>query len=168
MFASALSSPDHAERAMRAGNRLANLGRAIALAGVVLPLLLIGALKFTAIEIEALKPFIAGTPWLAWLYSLFVFAGASYFLGVFEIITALLLIASTRSALAGVVAGAMGTVTFALTCSIMLALPIWEAASGGFPFLNGVGSFLIKDVALLGISVFVLGDGLRRLVQRTA
>lgn len=168
MFASELSSSGHADRAMRAGNRLAELGRVIALIGVVLPLLLIGGLKFTAIEIEALKPFVGGTPWLAWLYSIFGFAGASYFLGVFEIITALLLVASPRNALAGVIAGAMGTVTFALTCSIMLALPIWEAASGGFPFLNGFGSFLIKDVALLGISIFVLGDGLKRLAQRTA
>ena len=37
-------------------------GRVIALIGIVLPLLLIGGLKFTSFEIEALKPLIGGTP----------------------------------------------------------------------------------------------------------
>jgi reactive chlorine resistance protein C len=45
----------------------------------------------------------------------------------------------------------------------MLALPIWEAGSGGFPFLDALGGFLIKDIAMLGISVVVLGESLSRL-----
>ena len=57
-------------------------GRVLALAGVVLPLLLIGGLKFTPFEVEALKPLIGGTPWLAWMYQAFGEAGASYVLGV--------------------------------------------------------------------------------------
>lgn len=138
------------------------IGWGIAVAGVVLPLLLIGLLKFTTIEIEALKPLISATPWLAWLYPLFGFAGASYFLGIVEIATALLFVASRWSAVAGVAAGALGVITFALTVSTMLAVPLWEPANG-FPFLNGSGSFLIKDVALLGVSLLVLGDSLRRM-----
>jgi uncharacterized membrane protein YkgB len=124
---------------------------------------MIGALKFTQIEIDALKPIIGGTPWLAWLYSVFGEAGASYLLGTVEIITAGLLIASPWSARAGVVAGALGSLIFATTCSTMLALPIWEDASGGFPWLNALGSFLIKDVALLGVSLVVLGESIARL-----
>lgn len=146
--------------------RFASLGRAVALAGLVLPLLLIGILKFTAIEVEALEPLINGTPWLAWLYPVFGGAGASYLLGVVEVFTAALLLASPWSPRAGVLGGALGAVTFAVTSSTMLALPIWEAESGGFPFLTALGSFLIKDVALLGISVVVLGDALARLRAR--
>ncbi|MGA0598681.1 DUF417 family protein [Enterovirga sp. CN4-39] len=138
-------------------------GRVLAVAGVVLPLLMIGALKFTQIEIDALKPIINGTPWLAWLYAVLGEAGASYLLGTVEIITAALFIASPWSARAGVAAGALGTVTFGVTCSTMLALPIWEDGSGGFPWLNATGSFLIKDLALLGISLVVLGESLARL-----
>jgi uncharacterized membrane protein YkgB len=52
-------------------------GRFVALVGVVLPLLLIGGLKFTQPEVEALKPLIGGTPWLAWMYSVFGEAGTS-------------------------------------------------------------------------------------------
>ncbi|MBA1141195.1 DUF417 family protein [Mesorhizobium neociceri] len=145
-----------------ASTNILKIGRFIALAGVVLPLLLIGGLKFTQTEVEALKPLIGGTPWLAWLYPLFGEAGASYFLGVVEIATALLLVASPWTARAGVVAGALATFTFLTTCSIMLALPIWDPALG-FPALGPLGSFLIKDVALLGIAVVVLGESLGRL-----
>ncbi|MER8827554.1 YkgB family protein [Mesorhizobium sp. M0938] len=149
----------------QAGCHLTAVGRAVTLLGVVLPLLLIGILKFTAIEIEALRPFIENTPWLAWLYPAFGPAGASYFLGVVELVTALLLIASVRSVWAGLVGGAIGSVTFALTSSTMLTLPIWETGSGGLPFLNGLGAFLIKDVALLGVSLVILGRSLQQLVS---
>lgn len=137
-------------------------GRGISLAGVVLPLSLIGILKFTQVEIEALKPLISGTPWLAWLYSVFGFAGTSYLLGSVELITAALFVASVWSVSAGIVAGALGALIFLTTVSTLLPLPIWEASSGGFPFLNFIGSFLIKDVALLGISLAILGESLLR------
>ncbi|KIQ00339.1 hypothetical protein RU07_17425 [Agrobacterium tumefaciens] len=135
-------------------------GRAISLAGVVLPLLLIGLLKFTQVEVEALKPLISGTPWLAWLYQVFGFAGTSYLLGVVEMITAVLFIASLWSVSAGIVAGALGALIFLTTVSTLFALPIWDASSGGFPFLNFIGTFLIKDVALLGVSLAILGESL--------
>lgn len=152
--------------ASAAAGTLQRLGRGIALAGVVLPLLLIGGLKFTAVEIEGLKPLIGGTPWLAWMYPVFGEAGASYFLGVFEIVTALMLVASPWSARAAVVGGALATFIFLVTCSIMVALPIWEPKAGGFPALGFLGQFLIKDIALLGISLVVLGEGLARLKAR--
>jgi uncharacterized membrane protein YkgB len=143
--------------------RIRDAGRAIALAGVVLPLFLIGILKFTAVEVEALKPLISGTPWLAWLYAVLGEAGASYFLGVVEILTAILLAVSPWSPRAGVVGGALGTLTFVTTVSLLAALPIWEDVSGGFPWLNGLGAFLVKDIALLGIALVVLSESAARL-----
>ncbi|TIL38940.1 DUF417 family protein [Mesorhizobium sp.] len=165
MFPSATANAPFVARINQAGYHLAAVGRAVTLLGVVLPLLLIGILKFTAIEIEALRPFVENTPWLAWLYPALGFAGASYFLGVVELVTALLLIASVRSVWAGLVGGAIGSVIFALTSSTMITLPIWETGSGGFPFLNGLGAFLIKDVALLGVSLVILGGSLQQLVS---
>ncbi|HTV68331.1 MAG TPA: DUF417 family protein [Rhizobiaceae bacterium] len=140
---------------------LIRTGRAIALIGVILPLLLIGGMKFTTVEIEALKPLISGTPWLAWMYPVFGEAGASYVLGVVEIATAALLILSPWSRPAGIAGGALAAFTFLVTCSLMLALPIWEPALG-FPALGPAGQFLIKDVSLLGISLVVLGESLAR------
>lgn len=137
-------------------------GRILALIGVILPLLMIGGMKFTAVEIEALRPLIGGTPWLAWMYPVFGEAGASYVLGVVEIATALLLIASPWSTRAGVAGAALAALIFLVTCSIMVALPIWEPALG-FPALGPAGQFLIKDIALLGISLVILGESLNRL-----
>ena len=140
---------------------LRRIGRGVALVGVILPLLLIGGLKFTQVEIEALKPIIGGTPWLAWIYPVLGEAGASYFLGVVELLTAALLVASPWSARAAVIAGALASLIFLVTCSIMLALPIWEP-SLGFPAIGPVGQFLIKDVTMLGVAIVILGEGLAR------
>jgi uncharacterized membrane protein YkgB len=142
-------------------------GRVVALIGVVLPLLLIGGLKFTTLEIEALRPMIGGTPWMAWMYLVFGVAGTSYLLGVVELATALLLIASPWSPRAGVVGGALGGLIFLGTSSLLLALPVWEASLGGFPALSGAGQFLIKDIALLGVSLLVLGESLAGVAGRS-
>ena len=138
-------------------------GRAIALMGVALPLLLIGHSKFAAFEVEALKPLIGGTPWLAWMYGVSSPAGVSRFLGVIEIATALLLMASPWVPRAGAAGGALAALTFCVTVSILAALPIWDVGWGGWPALNGLGQFLIKDVALLGISLVILGESAGRL-----
>jgi uncharacterized membrane protein YkgB len=137
------------------------VGRVLALAGVVLPLLLIGGLKFTRFEIEALKPLVA--PWLAWMYAAFGEAGASYLLGGVEITTALLLLASAWVPRAGVIGGALATLIFLTTTSLLFAMPIWEPAADGFPALSGAGQFLLKDVALLGVSLVVLGESTARI-----
>jgi uncharacterized membrane protein YkgB len=84
------------------------------------------------------------------------------FLGVIEIATALLLMASPWMPRAGVVGGVLGALTFCVTVSILASLPIWDVGWGGLPALNGLGSFLIKDIALLGISLVVLGESASR------
>jgi uncharacterized membrane protein YkgB len=143
---------------------LTRSGRAVALAGAVLPLLLIGGLKFTQPEIEALRPLIGGTPWLAWLYPSLGESGASYLLGVVELAAAVLLMASPWSARAGFLGAALGVTTFLVTCSLLLApLPVWDERLGGFPALGPLGQFLIKDVALLGIALAAAGDSVARL-----
>jgi len=144
-------------------SQLEKFSRAVALTGAILPLFLIGILKFTAIEVAALKPLISGTPWLAWLYLVFGEAGTSYLLGMVEILIAALLIASPWSIRAAIAGGFLAALTFLTTISMMFALPIWEAGSGGFPWLNFVGTFLIKDIALLGVSLVILTEGLQRL-----
>ena len=158
---------DHAASIARGAPGVASIvrraGRAVALTGVVLPLLLIGGLKFTQFEVEALKPLISSAPWLAWMYPAFGEARTSYLLGVVEISTALLLIASPRFPRAGVIGGALAALLFLVTTSLLFAIPIWEPAAGGFPALNGAGQFLIKDVTLLGVSLVVMGEGLARI-----
>lgn len=145
------------------GNWIIPTGRAVALYGTIVVLLMIGGLKFTEVEVKALELIINGTPWLSWMYAVFGVAGASYFLGVVEIATALLLAAAPWSQRAGIVGGAFGALTFFITSTLLIALPVWEAPSGGFPALNAIGSFLIKDIALLGITIVLLGESITRL-----
>ena len=166
--------PSVADRAILGIDRIVpaatftKIGRGVALAGVVLPLLLIGLLKFTQIEVDALKPLITNTPWLSWLYPVFGEVGAAAILGTAEIFTAILLITSPWSARAGVLGGAIGSLTFLTTVSVMLALPIWYAELGGFPWINPVGQFLLKDVSLLGVSIFIFGESLARVRAQVA
>ena len=133
------------------GRRLARIGRGVALAGAAAPLLLIGGMKFTAVEIAALQPLIAGTPWLAWLYPLLGEAGASYLLGVVEMAAGLLLLAAPWSARAGVAGGALGGAHLRRHL-LADARPADLGAGLGFPALGPLGQFLIKDIALLGIA----------------
>lgn len=140
---------------------LIRFGEATAFVGVLLPLVLIGAAKFTTPEIEALRPVIGGTPWLAWLHPILGERGASYLLGVVELLTAACLLLSPRLAIAGVIGGALASLTFLTTCSIMLVLPIWDP-SVGFPIPGPMGQFLLKDVALLGVALVITGRSLSR------
>ena len=55
----------------------------------------------------------------------------------------------------------MAAFTFLVTSSLLIALPVWDPAIG-FPALNAGGQFLIKDVALLGIALVILGESLAR------
>jgi uncharacterized membrane protein YkgB len=142
---------------------VARAGRGTALIGVALPLLLIGHSKFAAFEVDALKPLIGATPWLAWMYGVTSPAGVSRLLGVIEIATAFLLMASPWVPRAGVAGGVLAALTFCVTASILAAPPIWDVGWGGWPALNGLGQFLIKDIALLGISLVVLGESAGRL-----
>jgi uncharacterized membrane protein YkgB len=50
--------------------------------------------------------------------------------------------------------------TFLATLSFLFSLPGWEKSLGGFLGLSGSGGFLLKDVVLLGASLFTLGDSL--------
>jgi uncharacterized membrane protein YkgB len=49
---------------------------------------------------------------------------------------------------------------FLTTLSFLMTTPgVWEPSAGGFPALSGFpGQFVIKDLALLGISLWSLGE----------
>lgn len=140
-------------------------GRAVALAGVVLPLLLIGHSKFGPVQVVALEQLASGTPWLAWMHPTFGDIGTARLLGGLEIATALLLCASPWAPRAGVVGGALASLTFLVTTSMLLPLPIWEAE--GPTVLNSLGGFLIKDVSLLGVSLVLFAESLDRATRRS-
>ena len=113
-------------------------------------------------EVEALKPLIGGTSWLAWMYAVSSPGGVSRFLGVIEIATTLLLMASPWMARAGVVGGVLGALTFCVTVSILAALPIWEVGWGGLPRADRAGLVLDQGHRAPRISLVVLGESASR------
>lgn len=63
--------------------------------------------------------------------------------------------------------GAFGSVaTFVLTVTIIPFMPDgWAASAGGFPAVAGNIPFLMKDVVLLAVSVYLLKEDVMRWQQ---
>jgi uncharacterized membrane protein YkgB len=58
-----------------------------------------------------------------------------------------------------VLGGLLASLFFVVTISFMITTPgIGEASAGGFPVLSANGQFLVKDIALLGLSLWLLAE----------
>ncbi len=142
-----------------AGLRLERLGGLVIRYGLVLVLLWVGALKFTAYEAEGVQKLASHSPLLAWGYHLTSVQGFAMVLGVVEITLAVLI--ATRAFAPKVSAiGSLGAcVTFLITLSLLLTTPgVWQPGYG-FPALSpSPGQFLAKDVLLLGAALWSAGE----------
>jgi len=145
----------------RNGSSLSNHGRNIAVFGLAFVFAAIGLMKFTAYEAEAIQGLVASSPLLSWLYGVFSVRGLSAAIGVVEVSAAILLALRPWSARAGAAGAAVISATLITTLTFLFSAPGWEPSLGGFPFLSVVpGQFLIKDLPLLGIALWALGDAL--------
>jgi len=166
----AQSSP----HAGRTPEELGDLGEAFSRFGqnalrfsIVVVLLWIGAMKFTAYEASAIQGLVQSSPFISWLYGILSVQGVSNLIGSIEIVTAMALILGTRFYRIGLFGALAAAATFLLTSSFLFTAPGWEASLGGFPALSVVpGQFLLKDIVLLAGSVFLIGDSLQRIGGR--
>ena len=123
---------------------------------MVLIFLLFGYQKWFEYEAQTLVPFIDNGPLTFWMYPVFGLHGASYFLGVSEWLTAALLIWGFWNPKAGILGAVLSVGTFVTTVTIIPFMPEgWDAAAG-FPAMQGNVAFLMKDVVLLAVSVYLL------------
>ena len=141
-------------------SRAEAVGRELARYGLVVVVGWVGLMKFTGYEAEGISPFVANSPLMSWVYGPMTVRGFSSFLGVVEVATALLITARPFSPWAAVLGSALAVGMFLTTLSFLVTTPgVWEASLGGFPALSAMpGQFLIKDLALLGISLWSLGE----------
>ena len=127
----------------------------------------IGIFKFCSYEALNIQPLVANSPFMGWVYNVFSVQAFSSLLGVVEIVTALLLMVKPwypRISLAG---SALAIVLFVSTLSFVLTTPgVGEASAGGFPLLSMTGQFLIKDLVLLGVSLWTLADAMETVAHR--
>lgn len=141
------------------GAQAMTIGSIVTRFGLFFVLVVIGALKFTSAEAQAIQPLVSHSPLFAWLPGLLGVQGTSNFFGVFEIATALLIAARLFSARLSALGSAMAVVIFLGTVSFIFTTP-------GFDVTKMIDQFLFKDITLLGASIWTLGEALSAAAAR--
>ena len=122
-----------------------------------------GYQKWFAYEAQGLIPFIGSSPLMFWMYPVFGIQGASWFLGVSEWLFGGLLFLGFWNKKLGILGAAGSCVTFIMTITIIPFMPDgWAASAGGFPAMVGNVAFLMKDVVLFAVSVYLLKQDVAR------
>jgi uncharacterized membrane protein YkgB len=137
------------------------VGKAIVRYGLVLVLVWIGGMKFTAYEAMGIQPLVAHSPLVSWMYDFLSVRDFARMLGVIEIATATLIALRSVSPKASAVGSVLAIGLFATTLSFLFSTPGWEPSLGCPALSASPGQFLIKDVVLFGASVWILGESLR-------
>jgi len=137
-------------------------------ASMVIIYFFFGYQKWFDYEAQGLIPFFTHGPLISWMYPVFGVKGAAYFLGVSEWLFGALLLAGFWNKKLGIL-GALGSVaTFITTITIIPFMPDgWAPSAGGFPAMVGNVAFLMKDVVLLAVSVYLLRQDVLRVSQST-
>ena len=144
------------------GLTLENVGANVIRYGLVIVLLWVGALKFTAYEAEGIKGLVENSPLMSWMLGVMSLRTVSSLIGTVEIILGLMI--ATRPFAPKISAiGSIGAIfMFLTTLSFLLTTPgVWQAGYG-FPFPSPMpGQFLAKDLLLLGAAIWTAGEALR-------
>jgi uncharacterized membrane protein YkgB len=139
------------------------IGATAARYGLVVVIAGIGICKFFSFEAQSIQPLVANSPLMSWLYDVLSVDTFAALLGVVELVTAALLAVKPWWPRLSIAGSVMAVGIFLGTISFLISTPgVFEASAGGFPILSSTGQFLIKDVALLGISLWTLGDAMKR------
>ena len=130
--------------------------------GLVVVLLWIGGMKFTVYEAEGIKPLVANSPLMGWAYGFTSVTAFSALLGVIEIAVALLIALRPVWPKVSAAGSALAAGMFVTTLTFLFTTPgVWEPTLGGFPALSAVpGQFVLKDLVLLGASLWTAGEAL--------
>jgi reactive chlorine resistance protein C len=141
--------------------RISGVGRTIVRYGLAVVIAWIGALKYTGSEATRIQAFIEHSPFMSWLNDVLSVRALSSALGTVEIVAAVLIALRPWLTRPWAVGSAIATLLFLGTLSFLFTTPgVTDASAGGFPALSSVGQFLLKDLVLLGASVWTLGESL--------
>ncbi|WP_183566598.1 DUF417 family protein [Mucilaginibacter sp. SP1R1] len=124
--------------------------------GIAIILLWIGLFKFTPTESNGIAGLVKNSPFLSWMYSIFSITTTSAIIGVMEITAALAILAGNFLPRVGFWGSLLCVVIFFVTSTFFLTTPETIARVDGVWAPSGTGSFLIKDISILGASLFLL------------
>ncbi|OBB22136.1 hypothetical protein A5792_06375 [Mycolicibacterium peregrinum] len=140
-------------------NRITAIGQAVSRYGLVIVLAWIGAGKYVKFEARVL---IEHSPLMSWIYH-FLSAGAvAMILGTAEIVAAVLIALRPWWPRLSAVGSALAVVLFLGTLSFLFTTPgVVVNHAGPIPVLGAQpGQFLLKDLVLLGVALWTLGEAL--------
>ena len=138
-----------------------SIGSIIIRYGLALVLIWVGFLKFTPYEAEGIKGLVLNSPIFSWTYAVFGVRGFANILGVVEIFLGILICMKSFSPKISAW-GSFGAITmFLLTLTFLFSSPGIIQNEFSFPFISPMpGQFLLKDIVLLGASVWTAGEAL--------
>jgi uncharacterized membrane protein YkgB len=139
---------------------LCAIGQAVSRYGLALTLAWIGFGKYIKMEARIL---IEHSPLMSWVYQVFAANTVARGLGTLEIVAAILISVRPLSARLSAVGSAMAIVLFSGTLSFLFTTPgVVSRFAGPVPVLSALpGQFLLKDVVLMGVALWTLGEALQ-------
>jgi uncharacterized membrane protein YkgB len=149
-------------------SRTTDIAPLVARYGLVIVLVWFGLMKFTSYESQGISHWVANSPFLSWVYESMSIDAFGRLNGSVELVTAALLAVKPWWPKASVVGGAFASLFFLTTLSFMITTPgVGEASAGGFPVLSADGEFLMKDIALFGLALWLLVDAIDATRRKT-
>jgi len=139
---------------------LIRLGHLISRYGLVVVLAWIGFGKYVKMESRVL---IEHNPLMSWVYDVFSVTTVARGLGTMEIVAALLIALRPVWPRVSAAGSALAVVLFLGTLSFLFTTPgVVSTHAAGLPVLSALpGQFLLKDLVLIGVALWTLGDALR-------
>src|ERR1700727_2580000 len=135
-------------------------GQLVSRYGLVVVLAWIGFGKYVKMESRVL---IEHSPLMSWVYDVFSVTTVARGLGTMEIVAAILIVTRPISPRLCAIGSALAIVLFCGTLSFLFTTPgVASQFAGPIPVLSALpGQFLLKDVVLLGVAVWSLGESLQ-------
>jgi reactive chlorine resistance protein C len=133
-----------------------NIAFLITSIGMIVMLLWAGSYKMTAPGAEGIIPLVSNSPLVSWHFKLFGPYMGSDFIGLTEIIAAVLMIAGYFLPKAGIIGGLITSVMFFTTSTMIITTPGAITMVNGMGYMSFLGLFLFKDVISLGASVYLI------------
>ena len=126
--------------------------------GLVLVIVWFAFMKFTDFGAQGIRPMVARSPLLGWMYHYLSARAFAAGLGSVELVIAVLIALRPWSAKACAAGSAGAVMMFLTTLSFLFSTPGWEPSLGGFPAISPAGQFLIKDVVLFAVALWSLEE----------
>jgi uncharacterized membrane protein YkgB len=124
-----------------------------------------GYTKWHQYAAQTMIPFISYSPFIFWLYPAFGLRGGARFLGASEWIIVALLYAGFWDVRLGILGALGSTITFFTTLTIIPFMPNGWDPTAGFPAMAGLVPFLMKDLVLLAVSIYLLKQDVVRMAR---